>query len=419
MLLIPLHTDKRLTSLPWVNVILILVNVLIFIIQSATQIEVGRTMLLNPLAPTLTQFLTYQFLHNDIYHLGGNMIFLWTFGNNVEDRLGKIGYLLFYLAGGIIAGLGHCLGETAPVLGASGSVAAVTGAFIVLFPNTRTTILYWLIIFGVFDISSVLLIGFQIAQNLFFQLSGNDSHYAYIAHLSGYGYGIFIAWGLLWGRLLKHQPYDLMGMYLHRKRRVEFTHMTQQGYSPWEHSTDETPIPDAVSKTPRKDPYRTVRKDQYKVRRDERRGDKRDEKRIDQDSQRQQIALLRGQVLRSLGEQDLPQAARVYAQLLELAPTQVMSMKHQLDIANQLMTDAKHEDAAKAYELYLNTFASSSHKGQVQLLLGLIYTRYVKRYQRARELLTEVKRNSTDTNQKQLVESLLGELPSQDFPPEI
>lgn len=386
MLLIPLHTDRRLTSLPWVNVSLIVVNIVVFTVQQLTHTELARDLILNPLSPSLTQFISYQFLHHDFSHIAWNMIFLWTFGNVVEDRLGKVGYLLFYLAGGTIAGLGHCLGEAAPVLGASGSVTAVTGAFIVLFPNTRITIFYWLIIFGVFEIPSILLIGFQIAQNVILQLAGNESHYAYLAHLSGYAYGIFIAMGLLWGRLLKHEPYDLMGMYLHRKRRVAFANMTREGYSPWEHSTDRTPVPDTVATAPRKQPTET------------------------NDTQRQQVALLRGQVLRSLGEYDLPQAARVYAQLIDISPAQVMSMQQQLDLANQLMTDANHEAAAKAYELYLNTFTGSSQKTQVQLLLSLIYTRYLQRHQRARELLVEVKRTVIDPNQKQLVESLLSEL---------
>jgi membrane associated rhomboid family serine protease len=388
MLLIPLHTDRRLTSLPWVNILLILCNVLVFAVQYYTVPGMWRNMLLNPLAPTVWQFITYQFLHHDLLHLGGNMLFLWTFGNNVEDRMGKVGYLLFYLAGGTLAGLGYCLGETAPVLGASGSVAAVTGAFLVLFPNTRTTIFYWLIIFGVFEISSVMLIGFQIAQNLYMQLLSNESHYAYLAHLSGYSFGFLVAWGLLWGRLLHHEPYDLMGLYLHRKRRVAFASMTKEGYSPWEHTATQTVSASQTAAVP------TFTKG-------------------DEDTQRQQIALLRGQVLRSLGELDLPQASRVYAQLLELAPTQVMSIKQQLDIANQLMADGNHAVAATAYELFLNSYAGSEQKQQVQLLLGLIYTRYVQRYQRARELLTEVKRKVTDPGQKQLVQNLLAELPAE------
>ncbi|MBL4700880.1 MAG: rhomboid family intramembrane serine protease [Phycisphaeraceae bacterium] len=385
MLLIPLRTDRRLASLPWVNITLIACNVLVFALQSFSEPQQWRGMLLNPLAPSVTQFLSYQFLHHDFFHLLSNMIFLWAFGNNVEDRLGKVGYLLFYLAGGTLAGIGHCLGEVAPVLGASGSVAAVTGAFLVLFPNTRTTILYWLLIFGVFEISSMLLIGFQIAQNLYMLLLSQESHYAYIAHLSGYGYGILVAWTLLWARLLRHEPYDLMGVYLHHKRRVAFTKMTHEGISPWEHIASDTPVPDAMS--PSGSPS------------------------LEKNTQNQQIALLRSQVSHALEQHDLPQAARFYAQLLHISPKQIMSLQQQLDLANQLMTDSNHAAAANAYELYLNAYSGSQQRHQVNLLLGLIYTRYIKRHQRARELLLEAQRHHTDDNQKQFIKSLLAELP--------
>jgi len=73
------------------------------------------------------QFITYQFMHGDWMHLVGNMLFLWVFGNAVEDRFGHVGYAAFYLIGGIAAGVGHVLDTNAPVIGASGSVAAVTG----------------------------------------------------------------------------------------------------------------------------------------------------------------------------------------------------------------------------------------------------------------------------------------------------
>lgn len=384
MLLIPLRTDRRLTSLPWVNCTLILCNVIVYGLQQLIHDPIWRDLLLNPHAPSATQFISYQFLHGDLMHLLMNMIFLWAFGNNVENRLGKIGYLFFYLAGGTIAGIGHCLGEIAPVLGASGSVAAVTGAFIVLFPHTRTTLFYWLIIFGFFEISSVLLIGFQIAQNIYMQLTGNESHYAYIAHLSGYAYGIIIAWGLLWVKLLKHEPCDLMGMYLHRKRRVEFANMARAGVTPWDHSTANTPIPKAMSSnTPAPD-----------------------------DSQQQQINQLRTQVQQAISNHDLPLASKTYEQLSEISPKQIMSQQNQLDLANQFMADGKHQAAAHAYELFLHTYSSSSQLNQVQLLLGLIYTRYIQRHQRARELLTLAKRSVHDDNQQNLIASLLNEIGS-------
>src|SRR5690606_30503901 len=97
---------------------------------------------LNPRAPELHQFLSYQFLHASWLHLLGNMLFLYVFGNSVEDRLGRAAYLLFYLAGGVMAGVGHAWLEAAPVLGASGAVAGVTGAFLALFPLSNITVVY-------------------------------------------------------------------------------------------------------------------------------------------------------------------------------------------------------------------------------------------------------------------------------------
>ncbi|NJL32188.1 MAG: rhomboid family intramembrane serine protease, partial [Phycisphaerales bacterium] len=100
------------------------------------------------------------------------MLFLYVFGNSVEDRLGKAGYLCFYLAGGVLAGLGHAVLDPNPVIGASGAVSAVTGAYLALFPLTNVTIFYWFIFFGVFEVPSFYLIVFQIVQNMLFQAAG-------------------------------------------------------------------------------------------------------------------------------------------------------------------------------------------------------------------------------------------------------
>ncbi|MEE9211062.1 MAG: rhomboid family intramembrane serine protease, partial [Phycisphaeraceae bacterium] len=202
----PIRTDRRLAHTPWVNYTLIAVNVLVFILQIALS-SPGRPQwfghgLLDPEAPSLHQFITYQFLHGSWEHLLGNMLFLYVFGNSVEDRLGKIGYLGFYLAGGVIAGFGHALLETTPVLGASGAICAVTGAYLALFPLSGVTIFYWFVFYvGTFEVSGIVLICFQIAQDLLFQLAGRGG-VAYMAHLAGYAYGLLIGMGLLWCRLL-------------------------------------------------------------------------------------------------------------------------------------------------------------------------------------------------------------------------
>ena len=103
--------------------------------------------MLHPATPELWQFVSYAFLHGGIAHLGGNMLFLFIFGNNVNDKLGGVGYLCFYLAGAVFSGIGHSMVSATPILGASGAVAAVTGAYLVLFPRSMVRVFYWLLIF--------------------------------------------------------------------------------------------------------------------------------------------------------------------------------------------------------------------------------------------------------------------------------
>src|SRR3954454_12379297 len=82
--------------------------------------------------------ITSQFLHGGWFHLLGNMLYLWIFGNNVEDRFGRVGFLVFYLAGGVLAGLSQVAidpGSAIPTIGASGAIAAVLGAYLVFFPR--------------------------------------------------------------------------------------------------------------------------------------------------------------------------------------------------------------------------------------------------------------------------------------------
>ena len=88
------------------------------------------------------QLLTYQFLHDPhgIWHIAFNMLFLWVFGSAVEDRLGRVGFLGFYLIGGAVAALAHMAITKAPVIGASGSIAGVTGAFLALFPRSLSDV---------------------------------------------------------------------------------------------------------------------------------------------------------------------------------------------------------------------------------------------------------------------------------------
>jgi membrane associated rhomboid family serine protease len=136
-----------------------------------------------------------MFLHASLLHIAGNMLFLWIFGNNVEDRLGHVGYLVFYLAAGLIATGAYVLvnaSSTVPLLGASGAIAAVMGTYLVFFPRApiRTLILIPPIILWPRLPAWVLLTVWFVLQ---FVLSPG-SGVAWVAHVAGFAFGAVVGW---------------------------------------------------------------------------------------------------------------------------------------------------------------------------------------------------------------------------------
>ncbi len=131
------------------------------------------------------------FLHGGFAHLLGNMWSLWIFGNNVEDAFGRGGYLAFYLAGGVIASVAHIVmnpGSTIPVVGASGAIAAVMGAYIILFPRARITT--WAVIVPLAVPASVFLAIWFVSQ---FWIAGSSPDVAWEAHVAGFIFGAVTA----------------------------------------------------------------------------------------------------------------------------------------------------------------------------------------------------------------------------------
>jgi membrane associated rhomboid family serine protease len=133
-----------------------------------------------------------MFLHGSLLHLGGNMLFLWIFGNNVEDRLGPVGYLLFYFAAGVLATAAHIAVQpdsTVPVVGASGAIAGVMGAYFVWFPNVEIVALIFIIIRR---ISAKWLLLFWVALQ-FLEPFNPNSGVAWVAHVGGFVFGAIVA----------------------------------------------------------------------------------------------------------------------------------------------------------------------------------------------------------------------------------
>ena len=137
-----------------------------------------------------------MFLHGSILHLGGNMLFLWVFGNNIEDHAGKVKYLLFYLAAGLvatIAQIGIDPDSTIPMIGASGAVAGVMGAYLVMYPNIRIHTLFFFFIIFFREIQAKWLLGFWFVSQFF---TSPDAGVAWMAHVGGFVFGV--VGGLVW-----------------------------------------------------------------------------------------------------------------------------------------------------------------------------------------------------------------------------
>jgi membrane associated rhomboid family serine protease len=162
------------------------------------------------LMPSWETIFTGMFMHASILHIGGNMLFLWIFGNNVEEAMGPVKYFAFYIVGGIAAlALQVAIGphSTAPTLGASGAIAAVLGGYIVLYPRARVLALVIIILFfTVIELPAWVMLGIWFAEQAAFGAAGltnptgGGGGVAYFAHVGGF------AFGLLTVRLLATRP---------------------------------------------------------------------------------------------------------------------------------------------------------------------------------------------------------------------
>lgn len=171
------------------------------------------------LDPQWLTIFTSMFMHGSIMHLGGNMLYLWIFGNNIEDVLGHAKFFVFYIVCGVLAALAHIafsLGSPIPTVGASGAIAGVLGAYLLLFPNARIRTLVFIFFFVTFvEIPALIVLGFWFVLQLTGVLGPSmpGGGIAYWAHVGGFVAGmliIHIAGGktLLRRRRTYQSPYD-------------------------------------------------------------------------------------------------------------------------------------------------------------------------------------------------------------------
>jgi len=204
------NTSRR--TLPVVTYALIALNILFFLVELGggdafieTWAFVPSRFLANPGGDFLTIF-TSMFMHGGWLHIGGNMLYLWIFGDNVEDRFGHIRYLVFYLTCGIaatFAQLAFSLGSGIPNLGASGAIAGVLGAYVLLFPQRRVTVVLG---YGVAQMPALIVIGLWFVLQLFSGIgsiaqTADTGGVAYMAHIGGFIAGIVLAFILRGSRV--------------------------------------------------------------------------------------------------------------------------------------------------------------------------------------------------------------------------
>lgn len=235
--MVPLQDRNPTTRPAYVTYALVLINILVFVYEltlspqelvaffrewavvPAELTASFRGEITSSLRPEWVTLFTSQFLHGGFLHLGGNMLFLWVFGNNVEDRLGHVRYLIFYLTCGALAALTQWffdMESTIPSLGASGAIAGVLGAYILRFPRAEILTLVPLGIFiTTVYVPAWVFLGFWFVQQAFYGIASlqtptnigmQGGGIAYWAHAGGFVFGAIL--GPLMGLFSGKSPYD-------------------------------------------------------------------------------------------------------------------------------------------------------------------------------------------------------------------
>jgi membrane associated rhomboid family serine protease len=217
---VPLRDDNSISITPVVTYGLIGLNIAVFLFQlnlsrqgldrffdtwgmvPAQLSESFRGEMQAPAYEWVT-LVTSQFLHGGLFHIGGNLLYLWVFGKNIEDQLGHLRFLIFYLGCGVLAGLTQWVFDptsTVPTIGASGAIAGVMGAYVLRFPRAYiVTLIPLIIFFTTVRIPAIFFLGFWFVQQALFSLASlssevnlGSSGVAYWAHSGGFVFGLVL-----------------------------------------------------------------------------------------------------------------------------------------------------------------------------------------------------------------------------------
>jgi membrane associated rhomboid family serine protease len=209
--LLPIKDEHRIPIIPYVTLTLVALNIAMWIYQLTLPEQLDRLLIIKygvvpsfitglsdidlpaDWFPRVFTLFSFQFLHGDLFHLAGNMLYLWIFGNNIEAGLGRLRYVSFYLLGGALAGITHILvgpSSEIPMIGASGSIAAILGAYLVLYPRSRIVIFIWFFFFvRLVPIPALAVLGVWFILQV---ISVGGEGTAWMAHIGGFVAGMLL-----------------------------------------------------------------------------------------------------------------------------------------------------------------------------------------------------------------------------------
>lgn len=210
--MIPLRDNIKSRRVPLVNYSLMILNVVIFVMQLLAPDggeSIVRTFGLTPantlswffgdpisFEATFSTFFSYMFVHGGVMHILVNMLYLWIFGNSVEDYFGHLGYLAFYLLAGVGAGFIQLIlsaSSQSSIIGASGAISGVMGAYLILYPHAKVLTLVPILIFiKIMEVPAVLFLGLWILLQFASAHAGSGSGVAWWAHIGGFFVGILL-----------------------------------------------------------------------------------------------------------------------------------------------------------------------------------------------------------------------------------
>ncbi|MEM8758153.1 MAG: rhomboid family intramembrane serine protease [Planctomycetota bacterium] len=379
-MLIPLGTSRARRRTPWVTYALMTLCVAVHFgfVSSGT---LGGQGFLN-LAVARAEFEWWQlfssaFLHGGLLHLAFNMIVLAALGPNVEDKLGHFGFILLYAAGAAASGGAHLAFSQNPAVGASGAIAAVTGAFLVLFPASRINCFMFFITFiGRVAVPAWWFIGLNIAIDLLAGSFGGNTGIAHAAHLGGYGFGIASMMLLLQTGVLKREPGDLFTILRQRKRRADI--------------------------------QAAVRDQQDRVKEQMKRG----QSRVESPELERKLEA-RNEVARLIRRNDLAAAVSAYERFVDDyepgSPGTSLPADLQLRLAEHLISEDRPASAAAAFKSFIAGNAAHPQAGSSELMLGLLLTRQLGRPAEARGHVQKAVERLVG-EEKAIAEQLLAEI---------